>query len=454
VPALHDFQSKAVERALAAPGRRWIFNDEMGLGKTPEAITAARSICETIRGSQRMTQWYPRVLVVTPAIVRLNWLRELDVWWPEHPPVGVISAGRANKSLTKAAIEQRDAALTAPIQVVSYSLVGEVDLTQWDVIIPDEAHRIKDARAKWSKTVRAIVEANPSAAVFGLTGTLMPNTPMDVYNILDTIWPGRFGSRSKFGSRYANYEERTWVDFDGEEHTAREYYGVNEEHAPELRDRLSALSSRTTKPEVAHLLPAYDVQTVWMSGEKIPAVVEWVADAAESATHIAVLTYYRDSAQKLAKALAGVHDVTHVDGSYPPDTRNRMLDISRRAPNSVVVATVDSVGIGIDMTFCTQALFAELPASQRPETMIQGLGRFSRLSGTVPSRCVLMVQEGSQDEVIADALQEKISAINAAIKAGKTESELESVMRVNTEDWRERLGAAIENMPEENGYGL
>ena len=469
---LHPHQLAAVKHAYNAPGQRFFMLDDTGTGKTVQAIEATKWIYASIKASQRVTQWDPNILVVCPAIVRSNWLRELDLWWEGHPFAAPILYGKANESLTKKQAVARMVSYASPIMVTSYNLVHAIPPDQFfSVIILDEAHRLKGAKTKWSKHIRTLITNNPSAAVFALTATPMPDRPQDAHNLLDIVCPGRFGSRYQFQSRYQLYEPDEYAT------SGKKFYGVNPVHAGELRNRIAAISSRTTKAEIAHLLPPFDVKTLRVKAEveaprdwtassieamlydaaraKIPHVMEWLSDAVESSSHVTVLTHHRDLARKIRDEAQRKFDQPCflATGELTPEKRNEVLAQAKDSPSAIVVATMDSVGIGIDMTFTPQALFAEL--SYRPEAMIQALGRFSRLSGSVPSTCRLLVVEGTIDEVIAAKLEEKIAFINDAVKAGQTESALQASLKNDTVsgDWINELRQAAAGMAgDEGGY--
>lgn len=454
---LHEYQRVAVQRAVEDATRRWIFNDEMGLGKTAEAIRCL----EIVRPQ--------RVLVVCPAIVRSNWLRELSIWWPEHPEAGAIFAGRSRGSLSKKKKAALAAAYEAPIQVVSYNLLKHVDQTGWDVIIFDECHRLKTPQTQWSKVARSIVLHNPQARVYGLTATLMPDKPLDACGIIECIWPGRmggihphYGLQAKCKARYANEIRH--------EH-GTDYIGVNKLYAAELAARLQAMSSRTTKLDVLHLIPTFHVSFKLLEQEsrvkwtndldkdletagalKALYALDWARDAKESNSHVAVLTHLRSTAREIADRLmeeehAAVYCIT---GAQTPEKRNELLAEAAGKPSAIVVATMDSVGIGIDLTFCTACLVAEL--SYRPDVVIQALGRFSRLSGKVPSSVEIIAIRETLDEIVADRICQKIEAINSVGSAGLSEDRLVSEIG-SAEDFKEMV-LAIARGSTEDDYDL
>jgi len=72
--SLYEFQKEGVQFALAKNGR-CLIGDEMGLGKTIQAIATAAAFRES----------WP-VLIITPAVVKLNWVEELEMWLSEVEP--------------------------------------------------------------------------------------------------------------------------------------------------------------------------------------------------------------------------------------------------------------------------------------------------------------------------------------------------------------------------------
>lgn len=412
MPTPHIYQRAGVDAALASAGRRWIFNDETGLGKTAQAIIGAHE-----PGADR-------ALIFCPAAVRYNWRDELDKWWPGHPEVGVIFAGE-RKQMSKAKRAELEKAQAAPIQIWSYSMANRfAAAAQFSgaPVILDELHTLQTPKAQWSKAIRGIIHVVRPISVYGLTATLMPNKPLDAWNALDTLCPGRFGEARaqgsapnwKFCQRYTNpvHNGYGWT-----------FKGVAPDTAPELARRIAAMSSRATKKEYGHLLPPFTVRQWTQEVGTVPsqAAVSWVQDAENEATHMAVLTHRRRTARDIAAMLAQLgHRVICLTGEDSADARREALAGLKASPGGVLVATMHSVGLGIDLTWCTRALFAELYA--RPETIIQALGRFSRLSGSAPSLVDLLVIFGDVSEKLAWLLKDKLEAITAVTAASHSET--------------------------------
>ena len=441
-------QIQALQPALNEPTKRYVLNWEQGTGKTPAAITLMQAF-----GVQS-------VLVVCPSMVKRSWQDQLDTWWPGHPGVDAIST--------------HDEALLAkaPIQIVSYGLVQDVWATDWYLIIIDEIHFVKAPGSVRSLAVRELVKANPKAYILALTGTLMPNDIGDVWNPLDMLWPDRFGSHWKFRHRYQNSYEKVINAQTGESRT--QFEGLNPLHADELKMRLSAISTRVTREDVAEYLPPFDIKLLRMStdpvasgaqdvGEierglelaahaKLGQVVDWVVDTQETTSHVCALAYHQAVAREMFERLTArlpLKKIIYVDGTVPIPQRINALEAAKSAPDAIVVAALKSVGIGIDLTWLTQAIFAELYWS--PGVMEQVLLRFSRLSGKLPSAVYFSLVPGSIDEVIAVRLADKFRAINpTTAKPGEVGGRFENLLDISDAEWLAGLTKAAAQLQEED----
>jgi SNF2 family DNA or RNA helicase len=425
---LHPYQKSGVEGALAAPATRWFFTDEMGLGKTAQAIVASK-LCDA-----------KRILVVCPASVRRQWAREFDTWWPEHPRTGVIFAGTGRKYMSKKDRAELEEAMTAPIQMVSLSMlprwVEEQGPGQWDVIIFDESHLLQKPKSSWSKAARKLTR-NHTGPIFGLSATPMPNQPMDAWNVADIFCPGRFGDPTatgdinwKFRRRYTNASHNGygWA-----------FKGVNEAHQEELSNRLAAFSSRATRREWGHLLPKAIVR-LYEAPEgttMFKSATDWYKTAKEEGTHVILLTHLKRTAKDIAKKLGAVC----ITGEIPVDRRNELLEEAQKAPSACIVATMHSVGRSINLAWCGRVLFVEL--YWRPETIIQALGRFPRLGGTATPIIDLLSIRGDISERVAMVLADKSESIMSVIDAGQAEFDLVKAIRGNEEDVLTDLLSAI-----------
>ena len=145
--------------------------DEMGLGKTVQTAVALRA------GKTN----YRRVLLIAPTSLCLNWQRELETWAQGLTVRRVI--GNA---------EDRAVTYRLPIQVLiaSYEQIrtdsrrfhAEV---RFDVVVADEAQRIKNLDSETSLACRII----PRDRAWALTGTPLENSPSDLNAIFRFLKP-------------------------------------------------------------------------------------------------------------------------------------------------------------------------------------------------------------------------------------------------------------------------
>jgi SNF2 family DNA or RNA helicase len=166
--ALYPYQAEGV--SFLARRKSALLADDMGLGKTVQTIVAMR----TLLGTGHIT----RALVVCPAGLKTNWKAEFDRWAPEIA-VAVVQG----------ASEQRRVQWNGPAHVLiaNYELMrNDLELMPsrpLDLIVLDEAQRIKNAETSTSKAIKAI----PRKASWCLTGTPIENGLSDLASIVEFL---------------------------------------------------------------------------------------------------------------------------------------------------------------------------------------------------------------------------------------------------------------------------
>ena len=172
-------------------GERALLADDMGLGKTIQAIAA----CELLRRLRGIG----RVLVVCPASLKGEWQEQIARF--SEAPTRLINGSRA------ARLHQY--AQPAFFTVVNYEQVvidaGEINrLVKPDVVILDEAQRIKNWHTKTARVVKSL--AAPYA--FVLTGTPIENRIDEIYSIVQFLDPGLLGPLFRFNRDFYELDER------------------------------------------------------------------------------------------------------------------------------------------------------------------------------------------------------------------------------------------------------
>ncbi len=162
-------------RLLSAPGV--LLADEMGLGKTIQAIGALRVL---LRGGSGAA------LIVVPAGLVLQWRRHLLEWAPELALSTCLGPPGERRRRWQA---------PAQVYLVGFDVLrGDMALPApygprrrlWQVVVADEAQRIRNAHTVIAATVKAL----PRERAWALTGTPIENRPDDAVSILDFVAPG------------------------------------------------------------------------------------------------------------------------------------------------------------------------------------------------------------------------------------------------------------------------
>lgn len=169
--ALRPYQWEGV--SFLARERCALLADEMGLGKTVQASVALRLALKE--------PGCDRALIVAPTPLTLNWQRELARWAPD------LTVRRLQGSRL-----DREACYQLPIPVVvgSYEQV-RLDTpqlhagTHFDIVVLDEAQRIKNAESETAFACRQL----PFSRAWALTGTPVENSVNDLLSIFRFLSP-------------------------------------------------------------------------------------------------------------------------------------------------------------------------------------------------------------------------------------------------------------------------
>jgi SNF2 family DNA or RNA helicase len=199
---LRDYQVEGV----AFLHRKFVFQeggilgDDMGLGKTVQVaafLTVAFGKSGDERDDKRLREirfhsdrWYPRILIICPGSLIMNWRNELNRWgWWHidlfHGPNKDDVLGTARSGLLEIMITTYDTYKNSR---------GSVNMVQWDAVIADECHRLKD---RSSETTKAMREINALCRI-GLTGTAIQNRYEELWTLLDWTNPGYFGTSTEW----------------------------------------------------------------------------------------------------------------------------------------------------------------------------------------------------------------------------------------------------------------
>lgn len=460
--AYMPFQKAGIEYAAGRLGT--LIADEMGLGKTIQAIGLINF------------QEFKKVLIVVPASLRLNWLRELNTWLVKRDSFVVTVVDSATTDITR-----------ADIVIINYDRIKgdrftELMNREWDLLVVDEAHSVKNNKAKRTQAVLGSYDRRKGIKTPGLvdkakckvflTGTPILNRPIEVQSIAGALAPKLFGNFFAFGKRYAAGEKtRFGWDFSGASHLeelqdklrssimvrrlkkdvltelppkTRTIVLLNQNGMAEIIQREQSLFGETSytydlfeevkadaeialanndqeayNTAVARLDSAIKIAFEDMASirhelavAKVPAVIEHLDDLLESVDKLVVFAHHKDVVTALQVHYGDASVV--LDGSTPNEERQAVVDKFQNDPScKVFIGSIHAAGVGITLTAASHVVFAEL--DWVPANMLQAEDRCHRIGQRDNVTVQHLVVDGSLDAKLADTLVWKQKIIERAL---------------------------------------
>lgn len=330
------------------------------------------------------------------------------------------------------------------IVVLNYELVDSwlPHLNDVKTVVFDEVHLLTNEKSKRSKACRELARRAKYRAA--LSGTPFLNKPKELWNIIDTLSPGRFGKWMPFMKRYAGaFQEEVPLRGGEEGETQKVWNTKGASHTDELAERLKFFMLRRTKQDVKLEIPAKTRQLIevdvskqyknpdrWWSLEntnntqialglaaegKIEPAVELALNAIGSESNVVLFVYRKSVAKMLKKRLAkdGVKAFM-LTGDESPNQRQANAEQAKAQGKSVCIATIDAVGTGVNyLAFADVAVFVEL--HYVPGKMLQGEDRLHRFGQVNPVTIIYLIALGSIDEMIRDVVLQKLKAFEEVI---------------------------------------
>lgn len=219
---LNPHQLDAALFAFRSPLTRGvILADEVGLGKTIEAGLVI---------SQKWAERKRRVLVIAPAILRKQWAQELSEKFFIESLILDSKAFNAASRAGQAPWEPGDR-----VVIVSYQFAAarkaEIARVPWDLVVVDEAHRLRNVYQPRSKIASAIKEAVHGRHLLLLTATPLQNDLLELYGLVSVLDEHVFGDLDTFKARYKRG-------------------AVEDRQLDDLRQRLQPFCKRTLRRQV------------------------------------------------------------------------------------------------------------------------------------------------------------------------------------------------------------
>jgi SNF2 family DNA or RNA helicase len=434
---LYPHQMAAVESILTKQPR-CLLGYAPGLGKT--AILSTVAAAKVVEGH--------RVLIVVPPALRVSpWLQEMALDFPNlliDSPVGKKRA---------------DIMPNAEVVIIGDSILTDrlADIQKWNptAILVDEAHRMKNRKAKRSIALLTLADALPQdAVVVCATGTLADNKVTDVYQPLRVTGAGNAIAVSR-GASYTRFMDEwclTNVIFNGR-NQVRVAVGCNDveglrntltstcmlsvprEEVLDLPDRTFMVRSLTLTNEAREYKRVEKEFLSWIrevKGDaaykrackaeaitkmnslfehdgiaKVKPAAEYIDAIVEQGEPVVVFTHHRSVANALYHQLLKMKHtrVRSLVGGMTAYERADVVDDFQAGNIDILIASITSAGVGITLTRSCNAVF--LQSHWSPGVVGQASDRVYRIGATRPVNIHVLNGLGMMSETLWNVLQDK-----------------------------------------------
>ena len=336
--------------------------------------------------------------------------------------------------------------------VINYEAAWQGDFgdlaleTDWDMVVADEAHRVKSPSGRISKFMAKL--SGQAKRRVGLTGTPLPHSPLDAYGQYRFLDPAIFGtSFVRFRARYAvmgGYGGHEVLGYQNQDEFQQKFYSiahrvkkedvldlpetVHQEYQIELGTEARRLYQQierefiadvgvgviTASNALARLLRLQQITSGFGKLEsgyelevdhgKYDALCEILDDLDPSEPVVVFCRFRRDLAQIEEAAVHGNRDCYELSGSF-----NELAEWKASSGGDVLAVQIQAGGVGIDLSRSAYCVYYSLGFSLGDYE--QSLARLHRPGQTRSVTYLHLVAKNTVDERVYAALQKRADVI-------------------------------------------
>ena len=398
---------------------RGIFALDQGLGKTVCALKAVERLGV-------------KTLVLCPASVKMVWAQEIEKW--TNLSFQVLN--------TKSKYDEK-----CDITIFNYDIASKIAPKipgHWDCLILDESHFVKNPKAK--RTKAALQWVSFSKYCWALSGTPIPNRPVEIYALLKRMGIIRMDYR-EFGFRYCGAWETPWETFDVSGHSNLE----------ELQQKIAPHCLRIRKESVLKDLPPKTYQVIALDlplskqekklgvdhfknakkptdiaglpeilqdhgKRKVEPAAQHILNLLRNTQKVLVFAYHKEVISNLQMFLAEEKiEVWTLTGSHNDKQRKESVHAFQEGTGRILIANLIAGKVGLTLTAADTVVFVE--SSWSPETIFQAVDRVHRIGQTNPVLAQFLTIHDSIDEYQLKRSLEKLEVVSQIIKENPTMDE-------------------------------
>ncbi len=412
----YDYQLRGI--AFLMPRDAALLADEMGLGKTAQVIIALRLLFHAglIRNA----------LVICPKPLVINWTRELRLWAPDVPFEVITGDTETRRAIWHVS--------NCPLKLVNYELLtrdaGEVgdEKVRFDVVVLDEAQRIKNREAKTAQAVRRLHRQRSWA----MTGTPIENRIEDLVNIFAFVDPDRIPPETPARQLPALTCDcilrRTKEEVAGDMPPR-----IIRDTEVELTPAQRAAYDRAEKDGIIHLNTLGDTITVQhvfelvmrlkqicnfdpltKQSSKLERLLADMAEVAESGRKAIVFSQWVEPLEFLALALREFGPLQY-HGQVPHKERQGVLDRFKNDPEKhVLLMSYGTGSVGLNLQFTNYVFLFD--RWWNPAVEDQAINRAHRIGQKSPVFVTRFLSQGTIEGRIHEVLERKRQLFNELIE--------------------------------------
>mgnify|MGYP000326555570 CR=1 FL=1 len=441
---LFPYQKEGILFAVRAG--RSIIADDMGLGKTVQAIGAVELLIRDFG--------IENILIVCPTSLKYQWKSEIEKF--TNRTATVI------EGLSK--LREAQYQDSSAYKIVSYnSVVNDIHIVEkldLDLVILDEAQRIKNWKTKTSRHVKNI----PSRFALVLTGTPLENRIDELHSIVAFVDKYRLGPLFKFLHRHQIVDESgkvvgyTDLNKVGEsikpilirrtrkevlkqlpERLDKNYFvPVTAEQARIHKEYYETVCQLVNKWRKHKFLSEQDRQRLMIGlncmrmvsdstyildqktrhDTKIDELMTLLQEIFENREKVVIFSQWERMTRLVANELDALNvKYQYLHGGIPSIKRKDLLTNFREDKDCLVFLSTDAGGVGLNLQSASILINLDIPWN--PAVLEQRIGRIHRLGQHKPVNIINFISKGTIEENLLGLLSFKKSVFAGVLDNGE-----------------------------------
>jgi len=389
--------------------REAVLADDMGLGKTVQAITALSNLIK--KGAAKYG-----LVVCTNSLV-LNWVSEFQLWAPWLATTPLIASSSGGKEIWKQQCGKAHVVITTYDQLRLY---GDYMQGQSNVVIVDEAHRLKNIASARSQAFRKLARDY----TWLLTGTPIERDQKDLLTLLTILKPNRFSTRDSWMSAATLRSlAKPYILRRRKEQVLSELPEMTEivekiPLSPAQRKSYCSLVMQQPNNYLARfskLRELCDIDAATGESAKLDRIEEIVVTTKDNGEKSVVFSYWIAPLEELHKRLAKRSElkVTFVDSSFDVVKRNSYIQEFKASGDCLLIS--GHIGAeGLNLTEANHVIFVN--RWWNPSALAQAKDRVRRIGQKKVSFSYSFVAPGTLEDDISRLISKKQLTFNEVVE--------------------------------------